>query len=149
MAYTIIEVERQTGVPSTTLKFWIKKGLFPNLERDKNNVRYFSKSDVEWVKWIEYFRFTKMPIERIKHYIELYYKGDSTFEERKQMIKDQKDFIIKDMAQTKFILEKIDEKLKIYEETSGNLFCEKKVGNKIKKLPPFELGNKAKKLKIK
>lgn len=75
-----------------------------------------------------------MPIKRIKHYIELYYKGDSIFEECQQMIEDQKEFIIKDMTQTKFILEKIDEKLKIYEETSGNLFCKKKVGSKIKKL---------------
>lgn len=28
MAYTIIEVERKTGVASRTLRFWVDKGAF-------------------------------------------------------------------------------------------------------------------------
>lgn len=35
MAYTIIEVERKTGVSSRTLRFWLDKGLFPFVEKDK------------------------------------------------------------------------------------------------------------------
>nr|WP_230100079.1 MerR family DNA-binding transcriptional regulator [Campylobacter jejuni] len=33
MAYTIIEVERKTGVSSRTLRFWLDKGLFPFVEK--------------------------------------------------------------------------------------------------------------------
>ena len=36
MAYTIIEVERKTGVASRKIRFWIDKGLFPFLQRDGN-----------------------------------------------------------------------------------------------------------------
>ena len=52
MKRTIIEVERKTGIPSTKIRFWIKKGLFPFLQSDKNNVHYFSESDIEALRWV-------------------------------------------------------------------------------------------------
>ena len=61
MAYTIIEVERKTGVASRTLRFWADKGLFPFVQKDSNGVRYFSEKDVQGVldrllspNWYEY-----------------------------------------------------------------------------------------------
>ncbi|WP_141071075.1 MerR family DNA-binding transcriptional regulator, partial [Campylobacter fetus] len=53
MAKTIIDVEKQTGISSRTIRFWLKKGLFPFVERDKNGVNYFSDRDVEWVIWVD------------------------------------------------------------------------------------------------
>ncbi|MCI5787281.1 MAG: MerR family transcriptional regulator [Helicobacter trogontum] len=50
MADTIIEVERKTGISSHTLRFWVKKGLFPFIDRDKNGVKYFSEKDIKWVE---------------------------------------------------------------------------------------------------
>ena len=35
MAKTIIEVEKQTGISSRTIRFWPSKGLFPFVERTK------------------------------------------------------------------------------------------------------------------
>ncbi|KQI38414.1 transcriptional regulator, partial [Campylobacter jejuni CVM 41914] len=42
--------------------------MFPFVQKDENSVKYFSKSDIEWVKWIEWLRISGMPIEQIKHY---------------------------------------------------------------------------------
>ena len=50
MAYTIMEVERATNIPSRKIRFWLDKGLFPFVERDENGVRYFAKSDMEWLR---------------------------------------------------------------------------------------------------
>lgn len=47
LAYTIIEVERKTGISSRTLRFWADKGVFPYVEKDKNGVRYFSEKDLQ------------------------------------------------------------------------------------------------------
>lgn len=47
MAYTIIEVEKLTGISSHTLRFWAKKGLFPFVQKDTHQVKYFADSDVE------------------------------------------------------------------------------------------------------
>lgn len=35
MAYTIIQVSRKSGIPHSKLKFWLKKGLFFSIYRDK------------------------------------------------------------------------------------------------------------------
>lgn len=121
MAWTIIEVERKTGIPSTKIRFWIKKGLFPYLQTDKNKVRYFSQNDIDALRWIEYLRETKMDIKTIRHYIHLYFQGDETLKERKDIIKKQVEFVKKDLARTKEILKVLEEKHKMYE----NLECAK------------------------
>nr|WP_251819755.1 MerR family transcriptional regulator [Campylobacter jejuni] len=66
MAYTIIEVERKTGVSSRTLRFWLDKGLFPFVEKDKNGVRYFSEKDLEWVIWVDCYRQIGMRLRILK-----------------------------------------------------------------------------------
>lgn len=90
MAYTIIEVERKTGVASRTLRFWADKGLFPFVQKDSNGVRYFSEKDVQWVFWIDCYRQIGMSIEDIKHYITLCTKGESSAQERLEIIQRQR-----------------------------------------------------------
>lgn len=62
MAYTIKKVEKETKISAHILRFWAKKGLFPFVQKDENSVKYFSKSDIEWAKWIEWLRISGMPI---------------------------------------------------------------------------------------
>ncbi len=116
MAYTIIEVERKTGIPSTKIRFWIKKGLFPFLQSDKNNMRYFSEVDIEALRWIEYLRQTKMDIKTIKLYMDLYMQGESTIGERKEIVKNQIEYVKADLAKTQEILRVLEQKHKFYEE---------------------------------
>lgn len=114
MAYTIIQAERKTGVPSTRIRFWIKKGLFPMLETDKNGVRYFSERDINWLIWVECFRSTRMSLTNIKRYAKLYAQGDATFKERKAILCEQRELILKDIETQKEILKKIEYKLRVY-----------------------------------
>ncbi|RDU69944.1 MerR family DNA-binding transcriptional regulator [Helicobacter cholecystus] len=116
MAWTIIEVERKTGIPSTKIRFWIKKGLFPSLQTDKNKVRYFSQQDIDQLGWIECLRKTKMDIKTIKLYINLYLQGDQTLKERKEIIKNQIEFAKKDLIKTKEILKILEEKYRMYKD---------------------------------
>ncbi len=99
MAYTIIEVSRQTGVSSHTLRFWAKKGCFPFVEKDKNGVKYFSKSDVEWVNWVVCLRQIGMSIEDIKTYINLAHKGIQTAKQRQAMLTKQQESLKKQIKQ--------------------------------------------------
>lgn len=86
MAYTIIEVEKLTGISSHTLRFWAKKGLFPFVQKDSNQVKYFANSDVEWAKLIECMRIVGMSIEDIKEYIALCQKGIESAGQRREML---------------------------------------------------------------
>lgn len=109
MAYTIIEVERKTGVASRTLRFWADKGLFPFVQKDSNGVRYFSEKDVQWVFWIDCYRQIGMSIEDIKHYITLCAKGESSAQERLEIIQRQRQKTLDD-------IEKLDYKVAYYKE---------------------------------
>lgn len=116
MAYTIIEVEKKTGVSSHTLRFWAKKGLFPFVEKDDNQVKYFSERDVEWVRWINWFRKSQMDIPTIRHYINLANKGDSTAQERRDIIARQREIVADNIEELKTILDTLDYKLGVYDE---------------------------------
>ncbi len=116
MAYTIIEVEKLTGVPSRKLRFWCDKGLFPFIEKDKNGVRYFSQKDLEWVAWIDCYRTIGMSIAHFKEYIHLCSLGTETLEQRLDIIKTQKTTTIKEIKNLKKILSKLEYKIDYYNE---------------------------------
>lgn len=121
MAYTIIEVERMTGVPSRKLRFWCDKGLFPFVEKDKNGVRYFSDSDLEWVVWIECYRTIGMSIKTLKEYIYLCSLGEDSLEVRLDIIKAQKAITLKELENLQHILAKLEYKIDYY----NNLIAQK------------------------
>lgn len=120
MAYTIINVAEMTGISPHTLRFWAKKGLLPFVERDKNGVKYFSKSDVEWIKWINWFRRTNMSLQDIKKYVELALRGDSTAKERMQMLQRQQKMLLTEISTLQEVAAKLDYKLNIYSQLTAN-----------------------------
>ncbi|WP_324728296.1 MerR family transcriptional regulator [Helicobacter cynogastricus] len=89
MAFTIMEVERQTGIPSRKIRFWCDKGLFPFVQSDQNRVRYFSKSDITWVEWVQCLRACGMPLATIKDYITLAQHGMKSTPQRKAILEQQ------------------------------------------------------------
>lgn len=120
MAKTIIEVEKQTKVPSRTIRFWLSKGLFPFVERDKNGVNYFSDRDIEWVIWVDCFRKMNMSIKKIKDYIALAAKGKSSAALRLKMIEEQKLKIKAEMQKLQEIDKKLDYKISYYKNMLAN-----------------------------
>lgn len=116
MAYTIIEVSKKTGVSPRTLRYWCEHGLFPLIERSSGGARYFSKGDIEWVQWVVRFRKMGMSVERLREYINLAIKGDSTLEPRLAMIKEEKTRILAELDEIKEALACVDKKIEFYEE---------------------------------
>lgn len=116
MAYTIIEVERATGIPSRKIRFWADKGLFPFVETDKNGVRYFAKSDVAWVEWVCCLRNCNMSIEDIKRYIRLSSGGINTAKERKELLERQFVYLSEQIKILEFAHKKIESKIALYED---------------------------------
>ncbi len=88
--YTIKEAADKTEVSEHTLRFWAKSGFFPFVKRNQNNIRIFSDSDLEWIKIVKCLRNVGTENKAIKKYIDLCIIGDSTIQERYQIIKDTK-----------------------------------------------------------
>lgn len=87
--YTIGQISAIFNLPISTLRYYDKEGLFPNLER-KGNIRLFSDNDIEALRLIECLKQTGLEIKDIKRFMDLVKEGSSTYKERKELIERQK-----------------------------------------------------------
>ena len=104
MAWTIIEVSKQTGISPHTLRFWAKKGVFETvIDRDENGVKYFDKRALEWVMWVNYLRNTGT-------------QGIKTAQERREMLVKQAQSLKKQLATIHETIQVLEKKIGIYDE---------------------------------
>lgn len=89
--YTVKEVSELLDLTEHTIRYYTDKGLVPSIIRDKNNIRLFNEESINWLKGIKYLKGTGMSIESMKEYVDLCLKGESTIQERYQIILDQKE----------------------------------------------------------
>ncbi len=94
--YTIGQISKQFNIPISTLRYYDKEGLFPNLVR-KGNIRYFSDDDIEALRLIECLKHTGLEIKDIKKFMSLVKQGPSTYKERKEIILNQKNKVEKEI----------------------------------------------------
>ena len=77
MSYTISEAAEKVGIPTTTIRYYDKEGLLPNIKR-KNGIRVFEDMDLRLMGLLTCLKNTGKPIQRIREYLELTSKGDET-----------------------------------------------------------------------
>ena len=85
--YTIKEVSKLMNISEHTLRFWAKNGFIPDIIRDKNNTRLFTDKSMEWLKIIICLRNCGTDLKSVKRYIDLTLIGDSTIQERYEIIR--------------------------------------------------------------
>ncbi|MEE3454420.1 MAG: MerR family transcriptional regulator [Succiniclasticum sp.] len=107
MSYTISEAAQKTGLPPSTIRFYDKEGLLPNIKR-KNGIRVFEDMDLRLMGLLTCLKNTGMPIKRIRDYVELTSKGDDTLQERYEIIKSQRQFVLDQIEQLQYYLEELD-----------------------------------------
>ena len=118
--YTIKEVAEKMDVSEHTLRFWAKSGFFPFIKRDANNIRQFSESDLEWVRIVKCLRSVGTENKAIKRYIDLCIVGDSTIQERYEIIQATKNKAQHQMEDLKKQLALLDYKEKFYQNLIKN-----------------------------
>ena len=107
MSYTISEAAEKTGLPPSTIRYYDKEGLLPNIKR-KNGIRVFEDMDLRLMGLLTCLKNTGMPIKRIRDYVELTSKGDETLQERYEIIKAQRQFVLDQIEQLQYYLEELD-----------------------------------------
>ena len=115
MVYTVGEMSKLLGIPSSTLRYYDKEGLLPFVERSPGGIRMFKEKDYEWLKIIECLKKAGMSIKGIKKYIELSLQGDETISERLQMFLDQREALLAQMNALQQTLDVLDYKCWYYE----------------------------------
>ncbi len=116
MGYSIGQVAQKTGLSTHTLRYYEKEGLLPFVKKSGSGLSIFSDSDLGWLAMIECLKETGMPLKGIKQYIDWFIEGDSTLQNRLDMFRAQKTHIEEQIAQLQKHMEKINYKIKLYEE---------------------------------
>ena len=114
--YTVKEAADLLGVNPHTIRYYTNQNLTPHLKRDKNGMRLFNDTDIEYLKVTIYLRNCGMPIQQIRKYFSLADKGDSTIEERYKMLLIQQEKLNEQQQQLTQSQTYISHKLKIYSE---------------------------------
>ena len=87
--YTIGQVAEMFGLPISTLRYYDKQGLFPNMER-ASGIRRFSEQEIEALRVIECLKKAGMEIKDIRQFINWCAEGASTYPQRKVMFEERK-----------------------------------------------------------
>lgn len=116
--YSIGDAAKELGLTASALRFYDKNELLPHMERSQGGMRVFTEDDLEWIRFIERLKKSGMPIKEIKQYIDLYLQGDSTIEERRQIVYQRKEEVERQLEDLQLTLDFISYKCWFYDVAS-------------------------------
>lgn len=110
------EVCRETGMTYEALKFYCNEGLVPNVKRDANNHRVFDDRDIAWIKSLTCLKKCGMSIQEIKVYIDFCLQGESSIPERKVILAQKREDLLRRIAELQANIDFIYGKQKFYDD---------------------------------
>ncbi len=113
--YTIGQVAEMFGLPISTLRYYDKQGLFPNMER-VSGIRKFSEVEIETLRVIECLKKAGMEIKDIKQFMDWCVEGPSTYPQRKAMFEEQRSRVEDEIARINRTLDMLKFKCWYYEQ---------------------------------
>ena len=133
MPYTIKDMSELTGLPASTLRYYDKQGLLPNLKRDGNNIRIFSDEDYASLRLIDCLKRSGLSIKDIKKFIDMAGKEEA-LTGRLEIFRKRREILKKELENLKSILGVIEYKCWYYEKA-----CEAGSDSAVKNLKPSEI----------
>ena len=67
--YSMKEVSEKMNLPASTIRYYDKQGMLPNMHRTESGYRRFSDADIGMLNMIECLKRTNMPIRDIQQFI--------------------------------------------------------------------------------
>ena len=118
--YTIGQVAEMFGLPTSTLRYYDKQGLFPELKR-ASGIRQFGDTELEALRVIECLKKAGMEIKDIRLFMEWCAEGPSTYPKRKAMFEERKAHMESEIANMIRALDMLKFKCWYYEQLNqGN-----------------------------
>ena len=112
--YTIGQVSEMYHMPVSTLRYYDKEGLFPEMER-VSGIRRFSDREMETLMMIECLKRSGMEIRDIKQFMQWCSEGSSTYPQRKAMFEARRKAVEKEIEQLERTLAMLKFKCWYYE----------------------------------
>ena len=113
--YSIGQVAEMFGLPISTLRYYDKQGLFPNMER-VSGIRKFSEAEIEALRVIECLKKAGMEIKDIRQFMDWSVEGPSTYPQRKALFEEQRSHMEAELEQMNRTLDMLKFKCWYYEQ---------------------------------
>lgn len=113
--YTIGEVSKLFDLPVSTLRYYDKQGLFPNITRI-SGIRKFQDTELEALRVIECLKRSGLEIKDIKQFMDWCVEGASTYPQRKELFEKQKERLEAEIAHMNQVLDMLKFKCWYYEQ---------------------------------
>lgn len=114
----ISEVSELFDLSQDTLRYYERVGLIPRVNRNKSGIRDYTEEDCRWVEYIKCMRGVGLPVEILIEYVGLFQQGEGTKAARKELLVKQRKQLLTKMDDMKKVLERLDNKISIYEQSS-------------------------------
>ena len=113
--YTIGQVSEMFGLPISTLRYYDKEGLCPNIKRT-SGIRRFGEAELETLRVIECLKKSGLEIKDIKQFIEWCGQGSETYQQRRDLFIRQKEQAEAEIARMNRVLAMLKYKCWYYEQ---------------------------------
>ncbi len=113
--YTIGQVSRLLHIPISTLRYYDRQGLFPDMTR-QGGARRFSDRELEVLRLVGCLKKSGLEIRDIKQFIDWCAQGPATFAQRKALLEQQKQTVEAEIAHMEKALDMLRYKCWYYEQ---------------------------------
>lgn len=113
--YTIGQISKLFHLPISTLRYYDKEGLFPDMERS-SGIRKFREKEMEALRVIECLKKSGLEIKDIKQFMEWCAQGSSTYPQRRELFLRQKEIVEEEIRKMEKVLDMIRFKCWYYEQ---------------------------------
>ncbi len=115
MMYTIGQVSEQFHIPISTLRYYDKEGLFPEIQRT-SGIRRFGEKEIDALRVIECLKKSGLEIKDIKQFMDWCIQGSETYPQRLNLFLKQRRQVEAELARMNRVLDMLKFKCWYYEE---------------------------------
>lgn len=112
---TIAEVAKAYNISADTLRYYERIGLLPAVNRTQGGIRDYNEADCRWVEFIKCMRSAGLSVEALTEYVMLAQKGESTFEQRRQILIEQREHLLQRIKELQESLDRLNFKISNYD----------------------------------
>lgn len=112
---TIKEVCERYHISPDTLRYYEKMGAIPAVHRTKGGVRDYTEQDIGCVENALCMRNAGVPVEMVATYVKLCGQGDETFLARRDLLREVREGIVRQIEKCQRELERLEYKIGRYE----------------------------------
>lgn len=111
---TIKEVSEAYGLSQDTLRYYERVGMIPPVTRSKSGHRNYQEKDLGWVELAKCLRNAGLTVEAIVEYVRLSLEGESTIQERYELLKQQREDLLLKRRRMDEAIGRLEHKINMY-----------------------------------